>query len=826
MKTIRVFIIYVFLFFSYTSWIYGAGINPVEKRKTLTAVKIKIPPKIDGILNDPAWDQAPVAGDFVQYAPYNGKPASFPTQVRVVYDDKALYVSAFMYDPHPDSIYRELGRRDADRNIRADNFSIDLNPFHDGVNGVSFKVSASGVKTDMKRNPGARHGRDLNWDAVWYSAVKIIDNGWVVELKIPYSAIRFPNVKSVATWGINFWREIRRYQEYSSWNLVDREVGNSFNYLGDLTGIRSINPPLRLSVTPYVSGYLEHNSKTDRWTDTYNGGMDLKYGINESFTLDMTLIPDFGQVQSDDKILNLSPFEVKYNEKRQFFTEGTELFNKGNIFYSRRVGGRPKEYNKLYDELKPGENVISNPEETQLINATKVSGRNKHGLGIGVFNAVTRNMFATVQDDETGEERKIRTQPVTNYNMLVLDQSLKNNSYVSLENTNVYRFAEKDLYNYTANVTATDFLFKDKSNKYSIGGQAALSQKYYDSLDTDLGHRISLRGGKTGGVYRAEYKMNIMSDTYDPNDMGYLRHNNEIAHELTLSYNMFKPKGILLSSRSELGFEYTGIYQPRAFSEFQINLQTFSQFKNYWYAGGEINYSPWGENDYFEPRVPGRYFHTGQKGSFFAWVMTNRNKPFYLRGRFNTFAEFTGYKKRSWSAGLSPNYRVSQRFQLALDMSYGLKNRNIGYIGRNSAGDSIWFGMRDIKTVTNTFTTSYIFTRNIYMSFRLRHYWSQVDYTGDTYYLNPDGTLTEVYDKNPRDINYNSFNIDMDFVWRFAPGSEMSLVWKNAIYTYSNQLESSYFSNFSKVISSDQVNSISLKILYYLDFQSFGKNIT
>ncbi len=825
MRRIRVFIGIV-LFAAYVPYLYGTGINPEETRKTLTAVKIRIPPKIDGVLDDPAWEQAPVADDFVQYAPYNGKPATFPTQVRVVYDDKALYISAFMYDPHPDSIYRELGKRDADRGIRADNFSVDLNPFHDGVNGESFKVSASGVKTDMKRNPSSRHGRDINWDAVWYSAVKINDNGWTVEMKIPYSALRFPKAGKETTWGINFWREIRRYQEYSSWNMVNREVGNTFNYLGNLSGIHSIDPPLRLSVTPYVSGYLEHASETGSWSNTYNGGLDLRYGINESFTLDMTLIPDFGQVQSDDKILNLSPFEVKYNEKRQFFTEGTELFNKGNIFYSRRVGGKPVERNNVYDKLNPDETIVYNPEETQLINASKISGRNKHGLGIGFFNAVTQNMYARVKNNETGEERRIRTQPVANYNMLVLDQSLKNNSYVSLENTNVYRFADKDLYNYTANVTATDFLFKDKSNMYSIGGQAALSQKYFDSLDTELGHRIAMKAGKTGGAYRVEYSVGIMSDTYDPNDMGYLRHNNEISHELAFSYNMYKPRGILLSSRNELNFEYTGIYNPRAFSEFQFSLQSFTQFKNYWYTAGNLRYAPWGKDDYFEPRVPGRYFHKGPKGDMYLWLMSDRNKPFYFRTRFNASSEFTKYEKRSWGFSVSPNYRVSQRFQLAFDMEYNRKNRDIGYIGRNSENDSVWLGMRNIKTISNTLSTSYIFTRNIYLSFRMRHYWSQVNYTGDSYYLNPDGTLTEIDDKDPGNINYNSFNIDMDFVWRFAPGSEMSMVWKNAIYTYSDRLEKSYLGNVGNVLASPQVNSFSLKILYYLDFQSFRKNRT
>ncbi len=818
---------FIFLIFFFTELIsvYGSGINPVETRKSLTAIKVSVPPKIDGILDDPCWQEAPVAGNFIQYAPYNGRPATFPTKVKVVYDDKALYISAEMYDPHPDSILHELGKRDADRNIQSDNFSVDLNPFHDGVNGETFKLSASGVQTDLKRSPSVRHGRDMNWDAVWQSAVKINKNGWVAEMKIPYSAIRFSKVDT-AVWGINFWREIKRYQEYSSWNRVDRVVGNSFNYMGDLVGIHSINPPLRLSVTPYVSGYLQNYSETGGWTNTYNGGMDLRYGINESFTLDMTLIPDFGQVQSDDKILNLSPFEVKYNEKRQFFTEGTELFNKGGIFYSRRIGGRPNEYDSAYSVLAPDETVVTNPEETQLINATKVSGRNKNGLGIGIFNAVTENMYALIKDNETGKERRLRTQPIANYNMVVLDQSLKNNSYLSLENTNVYRFAPKDEYNYTANVTATDFLFKEKTNKYSVGGQVALSQKYYDSLDTQLGHRISLKGGKTGGIFRAEYQMTLMSDTYDPNDMGYLRHNNEISHELSFSYNMYRPKGIFLSSRNELNFEYSGIYNPRAFSNFQVSLNSFNQFKNYWFVGGRLKYSPLGEDDYFEPRVPGWFYHTGQKGNIDVFAMTNRNKAFSMGMHANAGGEFTNYKQRYFGFSLSPTYRISQRFQLSHDFEFSRRIRDIGYVERNESQDSIWFGMRNGTTVSNTFTTSYIFTRDIYLSFRVRHYWSMIDYSDTYYLLKSDGNIDKSNYQGSHNINYNAFTIDMDFVWRFAPGSEMSLVWKNSVYSSGTELIPNYADNLGNVFSSPQVNSFSLKILYYLDFQSLRKNIS
>jgi len=359
-----------------------------------------------------------------------------------------------MYDPNPDSILTELGIRDADQTINADNFSIDINPYNDGVNGFTFKVSASGVQTDVNRSSrgrrffGPRTRGDINWDAVWDSDVKITDEGWNVEIKIPYSALRFPDSK-VQVWAINYWRDIRRYTELSSWNFVDREVRNQMNYLGILKGIEGVKPPLRLTFYPYISGYIEKSASQDKWVKTVRGGMDLKWGITEGFTMDLTLIPDFGQVKSDEKILNLTPFEVRYEERRQFFTEGTELFQRANLFYSRRIGSVPKGYEDVENQLSESEIITENPVETRMINATKISGRTNKGLGIGLLNAMTLEGHAIVKDTLTGEQREIMTQPFTNYNIFVLDQSLPNNSFVSLINTNTYMKETE----YMANVT-------------------------------------------------------------------------------------------------------------------------------------------------------------------------------------------------------------------------------------------------------------------------------------------------------------------------------------------------------------------------------------
>ena len=789
-----------------------------KDKKSFEAVRVTESPKIDGKLDDQAWVDIPVITDFTQYSPYNGDPASFKTEIKVLYDQTAIYIGAMMYDPNPDSILRELGERDADRALNADHFSFDLNPFNDGVYGMTFKVSASGVKTDKKKIGSGRHGIDESWDVVWQSAVDINSHGWSVELKIPYSAIRFPKTPE-QVWGVNFWREIRRKREWSTWNYVNNEVGDQFTYLGEMKGIESIDPPLRLSVTPYLSGYLEKNSENSYWGTSFNGGMDLKYGINESFTLDMTLIPDFGQIQSDDVILNLSPFEVRYHEKRPFFTEGTELFNKGNIFYSRRVGSRPRGFDKPEDDLQENEEVIENPVESKLINATKVSGRTNKGLGIGFFNAMTGKMYAIIQDTESGEKRKYLTQPFTNYNMLVFDQSLKNNSYVSLANTNVWRNAYKDELFYTANVTATDFNILDKSNMYSVRGQAALSQKYYDSLDTDLGYRLFLQMGKTGGVIRAEYETEIISDSYDPNDMGFERNRNEMTHQGTFSYNIFKPVGIIQNSRNSLEIQYRGQYKPFEFSELELALSSFTSFMNFWYTYVEFEYTPLGTHDFYEPRVDGRSYYRYPTFTSSCFISSDRRKKIYGRIRFEVARTFSPYDQKAFEISIEPTFRLSNRLQFTFDTRYSKWTNDIGYVNINSAEDSIYFGKRDNITLSNTIESSFIFTNRSYLTFRLRHYWSRADYQDKYYLLQEDGYLDPVSYSENHDINFNIFNIDMVYVWRFAPGSEMSVVWKNSIYSEQSEIINGYFENLKNTFNSPVVNSLSLKILYYLDYQ-------
>ncbi|MZQ79459.1 MAG: hypothetical protein GT599_05825 [Bacteroidales bacterium] len=800
-----------------------AGASQAKKRTE--ALRITEPIQIDGKLDETPWQKATPAGDFIIYNPHNGMPSKFRTEVRLLYDDDALYIGAIMYDSYPDSIFTQLGQRDAG-DINADHFWIEISPFNDGLNGEMFKVSASNVQIDNKMSTADSWMHRDSWDAVWHSNTSISDEGWIAEMKIPYSALRFPRSAS-QLWGINFWREVRRNRETSSWNFVTKEFGSPISHMGELTGIRDVKPPLRLSLVPYVSGYLEHVTDESGVGTSYNGGLDLKIGLTESFTLDATLIPDFGQVQSDDHVLNLSPYEVRYNEKRPFFMEGTELFNKGGIFYSRRIGGTPHLIRDVYGMVGENETVIRNPAEVSLLNATKISGRTSSGLGIGLFNAVTNTTWAVVENKLTGETRHIMTEPLTNYNMLVLDQTLRNDSYVSVMNTNVIRAGKRNENFYTANVSGFEALVKTADRLWSVSAGAVLSQKYYSSDPTALGHSLNFNAGRTGGKFRADYRFSMMSDTYDPNDMGYLRKNNEIEHSVDFSYNTYEPFGNIMTTRTSLDFSYGQLYNPRAFTTAEVRLDAMILLMNFWSLSLDLELTPWGEDDYFEPRTPDMSMFYHRPAAFEASFRgdTDRSKRFYIQGNAEYMKAWSDYGQYGYEWSLQPEFKVGRRFSFSYSISVEDLINDIGFVPGNPH-EGITFGKRDVTTITNTISGAFIFSANSYLTLRGRHYWSRADYDGDYFTLQPDGSLLDrIYSTplNNSDVNTNFLNIDVVYTWRFAPGSELSLVWKNSIWSEGDVIIRNGFDNFGDLLSMPQTNSLSLKILYYLDYQNFRK---
>ena len=783
-----------------------------QEKKSVEAIYITSPLTIDAVLDEPAYDLARPAKDFVQLQPYNGKPSFQPSEVKFFYDQNAIYVGAMLYDSAPDSIFNYLSERD--HIGMSDYFGVYLDPYNEGQLAYGFFITPAGVQTDLKAIKKEYDNEDGSWDAVWESKTRITDKGWIVEMRIPYSALRFPE-KEEHVWGMNMFRRLRRYNSNNSWNLVDRTVSGFIHQEGELTGIRNIKPPVRLSLMPYAATYLEFRDGSSHPEFVYKGGMDLKYGISESFTLDMMLIPDFGQIQSDDKELNLSPYELYYDEKRQFFTEGIELFERAEIFYSRRIGARPKFSDKAENELMDNEIVDFNPNETKLLNASKVSGRTSKGWGLGFLNAMTLPSYANIKDTVTGNTRKILTQPFTNYNISVIDKSLKNNSYISLINSNVVMANHP----FTANVTATEFQIRDKSKTYAIKGKAGISTRGDTASET--GYYAEIRLEKNQGKFQYGIEQTVNSDKFNINDLGYIQRNNEVESGVYVSYRIIEPFWIFREWYVESWWDHNRIYKPNDIFGNEIGSYTSFLFKNNYYI--EMNGGiETGRHDYYETRVDGRYFFNPYNFWWNLFLNTDARKP------VNGYLHYGGYHKPDndqsgyWGGG-GINFRIGQKLQLEYDMGVNHEINDRGFVDKTVSEDTIYFAKRNVKTFENIFYASYAFNNKISIKIRTRHYWSGAA-NKHYYQLQADGSLSENLSyTNNHDENYNAFNIDMVFRWIFAPGSELSIAWKNSIYQNGDRVLTNYLENIRNTWKSDQTNSLSLKVLYYIDYNNLRR---
>ena len=794
-----------------------------KAKKTLIATKTDVAPKLDGILDDKAWINAPIATDFVELRPNAGTHETHEerTEVKILYDNNAIYIGARMYETDPSKIAREFATRDQIGN--ADFIGVLFDTYKDGINASGFFVTSTNGQYDAKYGPPNAEGNDedANWNAVWTSKVKIDEFGWTAEMRIPYSALRFAK-KDIQTWGMNIIRKRQNLQRQLFWNEIDPKMNGFINQEGILTGMEKLTPPLRLAFYPYFSTYINHypyntagvpNTKT-----SVNGGMDVKYGINDAFTLDLTLIPDFGQVQSDNKVLNLTPFEVKYNENRPFFTEGTELFNKGNLFYSRRVGGTPINYSAAYKNLAPGEEVISNPTETKLVNAIKVSGRTAKGLGIGLFNAVTNTAYATVEDAQ-GNRRLVQTSPLANYNILVLDQNLKYNSAVTLINTNVNRFGK----DYSADVGGFVYSLNNKKNTYNLNGFAMMSNLYGGGSKPQTGYSYEVFGGKSSGNFTWNAGEDLVDSKYNPNDLGILNNPNFLDHNLNLQYTNYKPKHLFTQYGVWTNTYYSRRVSPADYQYFNQNFGGYGTLKNLWQVNINAHYRFEG-NDFYEARKDGQGYRAPQNFVLNWNLNTNRSKVL-SGGFFYSDVWVKLFHGHGNDLELFYNLRLSNKFSFGQDVTISPRINYAGFATFDSQGNDI-FARRDVHTVDDNFNLKYTFSSVMGLSLRLRHYWSKVN-NKEFFSLTSAGNLTAPtsadFNHNV-DQNYNIWNVDMIYVWQFTPGSELSLAWKNSAVNGSNPATQNYFHNLNDTFNSPQNNNFSFKILYYIDYQALRRH--
>ena len=751
--------------------------------------RITSPISLDGNLDDDAWQLLPEQGDFKQYSPNPGAAPSQPTTVRFGYDDNALYIGARMWDAAPDSILHQLSERD--RTMNTDEFGLWFSPFNDGINAVRFITTPDGIQIDEQIS---NDGDDSSWDAVWDVVCRIDSLGWVAEFRIPWMAFRFPERPS-QSWGMNMFRSIRRHREESVWNPMD-PTQRLLNQGGLLEGIEGITPPLRLSLFPYLSAYQNWNS--EEFAQSYNGGMDMKVGIGNAFTLDMTLIPDFGQVVTDNLVLNLSPFEIRFNENRQFFKEGTELFNKNEIFYSRRIG-----------------------EEGRLLNASKISGRLSNGLGLGLLQAV-----ATAEEDTS----------LVSYTVAVADQNLPNNGYATTTTSLVTREGS----GYDAWVQAADFELRNPANTWALSGGGSFNQKFAaDSLHDDEGHTWNVSVNKMAGNFTFNAGHFVESAEYDPNDLGYLQAPNEVATFLNVNYGIFEPRGRFNRINWSFDAFYNQIETPRLFNNWFLSAScraTTRQF-NTWNL--ELNSQPVDGNNYFASRIEGRIWKEPAWYSVNGWYSSDYRKPFaidlgYWHAGGGTYRD---WKENTYR--LAPRIRFNDRMMLTYvwKLTDRTRERGWAFLDTLESGElTSIFGMRENTELTQVLNLSYIFTNRMSLTTRVRHAWSQVVYHSFHEFPTSGSLSPAAYNTSAPpsdyDLNYNAWSIDMVYRWNFAPGSEVNIVWKNQLFQQTEagqapgfELPQTYGDNFEQMLESGFINSLSFRIISFIDYSRFKQGL-
>lgn len=573
---------------------------------------------IDGRLDEPAWASAQPASGFVQFQPEPGAPASHRTVVRVLYDDDAIYVAARMYDA-PDSLVARLARRD--EQVFSDWFYVMLDSYHDRRTGFAFGVNPRGVKVDLQYSEDVNE--DAGWNAVWDVATRVDADGWSAEFRIPLSQLRFSAGRE--SWGVNFRRQLARRDEISDWSPVPRGGSAFVSAAGELTGLGDLRPRGRLEIQPYALTGLrsapgEAANPFYRSTQR-NGalGADLKWGITSDLTLSATLNPDFGQVEADPSVVNLSGFETFFPERRPFFLEGAEIFRPAfprfpTIFHSRRIGRAPQ------GSVPDGAAYADMPDATTILGAAKLTGKTAGGWSLGAFDAVTdaeRAPFVGAGDAIGAAP----VEPLTNYAVLRVARDLRHGRSVvgvlaTATNRALPATGELDFLPAAAYVAGVDGLHRFGGGRYEIAGSlfgswvrgdtAAIGRIQrgavhrlnrpdaaaagYDPARTSLaGYSANAYVTNRNGHWRFYSEGRASSPGFEINDLGYLGRADQISSWTRLWYDPFRPTKAFRTWQINLGTWGNWSFRGERFGT-GASTWASAQLHNYWSLAGGLGY--------------------------------------------------------------------------------------------------------------------------------------------------------------------------------------------------------------------------------------------
>jgi hypothetical protein len=825
--------------------------HPLPTDSSAYAVRATVPPVIDGKDDDEVWKETPVIDQFRQWQPTEGKAPRFRTEARIAYDAANLYVFVRAFDPHPDSIIKILERRDTF--TPSDMIWLFIDSYHDKRTGFEFGVNAAGVKIDQAIYDDGNE--DSAWDAVWDVATRIDSLGWTAEFRIPLSQMRYSTDRS-HVFGMTIDRSIYRFSERMSWPLFRQSKPGLVSQFGTLEGLDDIDAPRRLEAMPYVvtksASEISHNAFTNKSNVTLGG--DLKYRVASNLTLDATINPDFGQVESDPAVLNLTAYESFFDERRPFFVTGRGLFrfdvncndvncSSEGLYYSRRIGRTP-ELAGTY-----GDTVAQQP--TSIAGAAKLLGRFPNGLTFGVLDAVTQR--ADGMGGKTFE-------PTTNFSITRVKQDLRdgNTSFggiLTAVNRNNDTWSSPYLAS-GAYVGAVDFRHRFFGNNYEVSGsldqsrvegskQAILGIQtdavhYYQRPDAELpldsnatsliGNSEEFKFDKVGGqhlMFESAYQRR--SAGFEVNDAGYLRRADQQSWSTWVGffdrhvrswYNRFQLNNNWWQYWTTAGLPLEAAYNT--------NLHITAKNNSSWNIGGTIGQL----GTTFDDRSARGGPAIRQDPYFAPWasISGDDRRSIVPVMSVNVFKGDIGHNS-SFSASPEIDYKVSGRFSSALAFNWSTNIADNQWFGNflDSTGATHYtFAHLDQTTTSATIRINYTFSPTISLQGYTQPFVSKGTYSSvrqlsatprasayaDRFapYDNPSVT------NDPGGFNFKEFQSNLVLRWEYHPGSTLFVVWNEGRQGFSPvQGDDSFQGDVRNLMSLHPANTFLVKVSYWLN---------
>lgn len=805
-------------------------------------------PVIDGQFNDEAWQSIEWESGFVQREPFEGKEPSQSTSFKILYDDKNVYCAIRAHDTEADKIVRRITRKD---NMDGDLVGVQIDSYFDHLTAFTFLVTAGGVKVDgIFTNDG--DNEDFTPDPVWHAKTSIDDGGWNAEMQIPLSQLRYGQ-KDEHVWGLQVARYLFRKEELSCWQHIPKDASGWVHLFGELHGITGIKSSRRIEILPYSVGKLETKEEevgnpfqTGRLTGA-NIGLDGKIGLTSDLTMDFTINPDFGQVEADPSVVNLTAFETYYQEKRPFFIEGKNIFDfrimmgdgdqsNDNLFYSRRIGKRPSHYPDTDND-----EYVKMPDNSTIYGAMKISGKTRNGWSIGIMDAVTDKENATI--DLNGERRYEVVEPMTNYFLSRIQKDFnKGATTVGGILTNTYRDIKDNHLNFlnkSAFTGGIDINHQWKDRTYYLtfntvfsrisGDKEAMleaqtsSRRYYQRPDADYvtldSSRTSLSGyggslffGKSGnGHVNFAVGGTWRSPGLELNDMGYMREADMILQFVWVGLRWWEPFSIFRSVNINLNqwnaWNFGGETTVNG-----GNVNMHMQFRNYWSGGGGIGYNS--ETLSTSTLRGGPAILLPSRWNMWLHLGTDSKKTF----QFNIFGHRSWRPDNgSYSYSMNPSitWRPNDALSLSLRPFYNVNKSELQYIDTIKNGDDkYFFGRIDQETTGLVLRLNYSITPTLSIQYygqpfvsagkyskikritdpRNKSYKSRFhqyengeisyDDSDEVYTIDEDRNGSVEYELDNPDFNFREFRSNLVIRWEYSPGSTLFVVWSQSRNEY------------------------------------------